>query len=194
MWLFVNSLSLCLPTLWINSTSTLSVSNEGAKEIYTSLFHPYVRVSICVENIGLWCFRVITRPVRSTRVSSTSGRRSFVFMAFRLWQSETMLTHTGICACVTTLPMEFRRYFTSVCRMAFCNGATTNAINSFHGMFPPIHSESGFADPFSNRRHIRVIAYSIFSFRVAKINSDNTTGATLRRRGLPNDDKRRRDY
>lgn len=111
-----------------------------------------------------------------------------------LWQSETMLTHTGICACVTTLPMEFRRYFTSVCRMAFCNGATTNAINSFHGMFPPIHSESGFPDPFLNRRHIRVIAYSIFNFRVAKTNSDNTTGATLRRRGLPNDDKRRRDY
>ena len=41
------------------------------------------------------------------------------------------------------------------------------------------------------------MAYSIFSLRVVKTNSDNTASATLHyenRRRLPNDDKRRRDY
>jgi len=94
LYVFVNSSSLRKPIDSMNKfhkhIGSVTIM-KGPKRFITSLslslslpFNTYVRVSICVENIGLWCFRVITRPVRSTRVSSTSGRRSFVFMAFRL--------------------------------------------------------------------------------------------------------------
>lgn len=96
------------------------------------------------------------RPVRSTRVSSTSGRR---FFAFRLCGNQGRCWHIqGRMSVCITCPMKFRRYFTNVCGMAFCNSAVMNAINSFHSMFP---SEKGFAI-FNAASYSHVIAYSIF--------------------------------
>lgn len=173
---------------------SVAVMMGDQRDLYFSLL--LIRVSICAENIGLWCFRVITRPVRSTRVPSTSGRRSFAFMAFLLRDNQRRaLTHTGGCThvCTTT---KFRRCFTPFVEWTFLQ--RRDAINSFpwRVLVDPWFPERLYwpifhAAPYS--RNSRIL------YLVCESRKQILTGATPRRRcrnrrGSSNDDKRRMDY
>lgn len=110
------------------------------------------------------------------------------------YDADAYREHTHIYVC-TTCSMKFDHILRIFVKKAFCNG-TTNVINSSRSMFPLIQSRAALLTHFQ-RRHIRVIAYSIFRISESRkqiLTIRLTHGVTCRRRcgnhgGLSNEDK-----